>query len=710
MADFCSQETEDLILKDSPLDQYLKEIGISDFDSYSSLAYDGNSQKVSNEEQSPSVVAEQSLGQSPRTDSSFHTFIFFMNEYLFPNSSFSVRTSLENIMYLLANSKILCDVKKSEKDSTVINDALSENLGSIRPFKKGDTEGGNLTGKRLTWTSFIVLLICVLMAFILRLTSYQSLMFFAVPLVILVASAIAYRLYVQQETPKLCSKTVQLTKVFIGNFETIFKSFDKSFLLIRECEIISQGYTFYHPGIPALKSGCRKRGSCVTLRDAVVENSLTLFEVIASAAKLLIMCLPKDYHLIYAEDGIFNVSLDELKSSIAEIKLKENGIPPTDLVRSMICLIKSECVELFQIILLLVENHLSGEEAFSHNSSDVQKLLLTLSEIYSKNNITTNHILDDMDLKYAFVKENEFKEHSPSNKPKFSFPSCPVQLKIDSAFLHLKSAMGHLEYLESVLPKNLMSDGYSEVDDDISGKVHQFFTLFNHDVGCAKECVDDINKSLSSNLDGIAVDKSPFLSTLEGSEQVSDLEFIDCDSPMQQEGDLLLEGMSDPSHDQDEFLRTEQSILEERRLKEQVNENERLVKELKVLFSFKKSPIGLVSLDLVKENMPTVSSTVDDLSHDVMAEQDFSMNENSTQILYDPALENGTGNTSHTTEGARSSWNEHELAVNRTPTVSMLNDLRLALMHRQQQGLLKEYMVEADTCNSDVAGVSENVS
>ena len=701
----CSQETEDLILKDSPLDQYLKEIGISDFDSYSSLPCDKNSQKVSSKEQSPSVVTGQSLGRSSRTDSSLNTFMLFINEYVFPNSSFNVRMSLENIMSLFLNSAILCDIKKSEQFPTSINDALSENVGSIRPFKKDNTE--NFTGKKLTWTSFLVLFTCILMA--LKLTPHQTLMFFTVLLVILVASAIAYWLYVLQETHSLCSKSVHLTKVFIENFETICKSFDKSFLLIRECEVISQGYTFYHPGVPTLKSGCRRRGSCVTLREAVVENSLKLFEVIASAANLLIICLPKDHHLIYAEDGIFNVSPDELKSSIAEIKLKGNGILPTDLVRSMICLIKSEVIELFQIILLLVRKHLSGEEAASLNSSDLHQLLFTLSEIYSKNIVATSHILDDMDLKFAFVKKNEFKEHLSDIKPKFSFPSCPMQIKLDSAFLHLKSAMGHLEYFESILPQNIMLDENSKVDDGISGKVCQFFTLFNHDVECAKECVDDINKSLSSHLDGTTVDKSPFQSTLEGSEQVSDLELIDCESPMQQVGDLLLEGISDPSHDQDEFLRTEQSLLDEKRLKEQVYENERLIKELKVLFSFKKSPVGLVSLDLVKENMPAVR-TVDELSHDVMVGQNLPTNVNTMQTSYDPALENGTGKTSNTTEDVRMLGNEHELAVNRAPADSMLNDLRLVFMHRQQQGLLKECMVEADTCSSDVADVCDNVS
>ena len=713
---------EDLVLENSPLDQYLKELGMSEFASYSALDGGEIFHKSQCRELLSNTPNATRLGQPHHGPKSFvdlpckslvSTFILFMIRYVVPIYSTNLRKPLETVLALFSNSKILYDVEKLQQCSTVVESVIEKSAESSRTGDEKYDIKVNFIGKMLDSTSFHVLFICILMGVLFgslqSITTFGAALLMAVVLVMLLA--ISYMWFIRKQAKKLSVKTVQLTKIFISNFEAICRTLDKSFLLVRECEVISQGYTFYHPGLPSLASGSRKRGSCVTLREAIMENSLKLFEIIASIAKQLMGCLPRDLRLIYSEDGIFNINPGDLRSSVVGIGWTGKEMPDTDLIRSMIWLIRSELIELFQIIQLLIAQHLTGGEEGNNTSSDLQNLLNTLKEIYSNNNATVSNILDDVGSKLSFTKEHEFKENMCDSKPSFSLPSSPVQIKIDSAFLHLKSAIGHLECFESMLPNILESNGSSEIDDELSEKVKSFANVFNHEIASARECVDDINKSLSSKVDGTSGGKCQVLSKSEAPEQNLDVKLFDCDSPAQQEGDLLLEGISEPPQYKDEFVEADESLMDEKRLKEQLIGSSRLIKELKAIFSYKKSPAGLVPLDLVKEKL-NIDGTVEEVMDGVVTEQSVSVNELGTRPSHD-VISRYEVDTSLHRRGDQGSmeWKyESNMNVGVVPPRSMLNDLKCALLQRQRQGLSNESMIESDTFEFDVDESNQNES
>ena len=707
---------EDLVLRNSPLDQYLREIGVNDFTSYSSQASDDTPQKIRYKDLvSPTDVPTRPLKKihttnSPLYGSSTNVIPKFMSAvimFMFPTLSYSSKASLKDILSLFVNSGILLDVAKVPTCLAMDSDSCYDNSEFAGQREGYDTRKTYCVGRKLAITSMFMLFVSILIAAVLKLQIYQPVAIlgtlFLVVFAVAALFAVVYQFFIQQKFSKTCRKTIQLTKDFINNFEAVCKILDKSFLLIRECEVISQGCTFYHPSIPALQSESRKRGSCLLLREAIMENCLKLFETISAIAKQLIEYLPKNLYLTYTEDGIFNIALDDLKTSIAEIGLKGNGIPPTDLITSVICLVKSELIELFQIILLLVEKQSAVDENLGDNFSRNQGLLSTLAGVYGSNISTICDILDDIQSKYSFVKENEFKETAPKSKPAFGYQPSQIQLKIDSAFLHLKSAMGHLEHLELILPHGLQASDYLRTNGAPQEEINSLVNIFSHDLESAKDCVTDINNFFMLKASRIPIDEPTVSINGKTSEQLLDLNFQDTGLSTQ-EGDLLLEGFSEPPPAKNEIVEADQPFLEEQGLREQLNENKRLIKELEVIFAFKKSPMGLVPMDLVKESL-TSARNMGEGSHYVECGNFVSLSDAKRLSSLNPHTDCEGEKSLHIAQDQDSlgEGNESGLTDTGIPRVSLIDDLKHALMSRSQHGILKENMIETCTCISDVS-------
>ena len=710
------ETVEDLVLRNSPLDQYLREIGVNNFTSYSSQANDDTPQEISHEDLvSPTDVPTRPGKKHHSTKSPFYgsstnlipKFMSAVTVFMFPTLSYSSKASLKEIMSLFVNSDILIDVDKNQICLTMDNGSFCDNSEFARHREQYDKKEANFVGRKSAIASMFMLFVSISMAAVSKLQIYQSVAILGALFLVFLAVAglfvVIYQFFMQQKMRKACKKTVQLTKDFIKNFETVCKTLDKSFLLIRECEVISQGFTFYHPSIPALQSQSRKRGSCLILREAIMESCLRLFEITSVTTKLLIEYLPKDLYLTYAEDGIFNIALEDLKTSIAEIGLKGNGIPPTDLIKSVICLIKSGLIELFQVILLLATRQATVDDNLGDDFRRYQGLLCTLTGIYESNMSTVSDILNDIQSKYSFVKENEFRETVPQNKPAFGYQPSQIQLSIDSAFLHLKSAMGHLEYLQGILPHGSEAGDYLNINSVPQEEIHKLVCIFGHDLESAKDCMADIDNFFALKAGRMSVDEPLVLSKAEAPERLLDPSFQYTELSTQ-EGDLLLEGVSEPSPAQNEAVQAEQSFLEDQRFREQLNENKRLIKELEVIFAFKKSPIGLVPMDLVKESM-TSARTLGEDSYDDAGEKFVSLNEMKKNVSLNLAAAYEGETSFHITADKSTILEGNESTLTRTgiPPVSLMDDLKHALMNRPQQDLLKENMIEAFTCTSDVS-------
>ena len=707
--------SEDLVLKDSPLDQYLKEIGISDFASYSSIKDCESCHEMVDETLMSIGTPEDRIGPSPPTlpfstdvkksSSSRVQFKILLEKFMHPTSlqSLKLRNCTEELFDMFSNSEVLRDSVASKKYPAQANADNDKN------FKLSNISEQLFLGKHLAAWSLMWLIVCIGIGLFLKFSTSHPIALFAITTIFLAAllfsSATACRLYLLQKVDQCCNMAATSTEVFINHCEAFCKALDKSFLLIRECEVIAQGWTFYHPSMPTLQSGSRRRGSCLTLRKTVMNNCLQLFEIIASTAKLLTKSLPDNLQLIYAEDGIFNITTNEIQSSINQMGYKEDEVPPSDLLKSMMCLIKSEIVEMFQITLLLLEKQLEKQEISIQDSSDSQILIDALTATLTDTNTTLLLILNDINSKYSFAKENEFKEKLSKNKPRLTLPKSPLEMKIDSAALHLKSAIGHLECLENLLSSNIANNECLETPEALTQEIHQLTSVFNYDLESAKYCVGGVDEAFLSKINDIVVDECSCTSKAEASRQVSAPIICHEEPIVEPEGDQLLEGISAPFEEHSNDGNMEQSILEEKRLKRQLNENKRLINELKVIFSFKKSPVGLVPFDLLKQNI-NIANNIEEITVAAESQQSVSLHPNSG-LLSNDILEFEADCTAEDRQDRVSLRNESESATSgaRLSSLSVLSDLKSVLMSRQQEGLLNEKMLESDTfgCDSDDA-------
>lgn len=694
-------ESEDLILKDSPLDQYLKEIGVCDFSSYSlttlseNLPSDSDNNKVlpSSVLKNGSFLHPQALSLKINFTRIWIKIKSFMMKILFATTTTDMKLlqCIEDLAVLFSKSELLCDsmVNPIEKRLPLKQD---------RWFIKNET---SFIGNSTLAISFLLLLVCVLAAIA---SGWIIVWFFAAPSLLL-SLIIACRSYYLQRTDLFCGLLVSTAGSFTENCEVICRTFDKSFLLVRECEVISQGWTFYHPGIPALKAGSRKRGSCSALRESMMRSSFQIFEITASAAKLLVNYLPENLRLIYAEDGVFNITSEEIKSSIDEALTEEDVHPHTDMLRSMICLVKSGIVELFQVICLILDEQLKHDDNSIECSSELQLLIGALTKIFKEKNKSFDRILPELSSKYLFTKENEFKENLPKNKPKSLAHGSPYQMKLDSASLHLKSALGFLEQIGNLLSSDVEDQSLLNNREALYHEINQLRYVYSCDLDSAKDCVNDLESLLMPKKIDNSSSQCLIKPNLKSTEENPDIICSIDESVVHQEGDLLLEGISEFSEEKDCTINYQTSLVEEQKLKQQLNESKRLVNELKVIFSFKKSPIGLMPLDLVKENMNLGTDEKID-RFDNNTDQLIPSNQQNDQQMcfsHETAIEHEAEKSFESKDDLvdLSSEGEAEKEESQGPSMSVINDLKSMLLVRQQRGFVGENLIEADTFGSD---------
>ena len=701
--------TEDLVLKGSPLSDYLEKIGREDFECYPSTAesiknfheetISSNNEGAATvkmglsnqlEKDSSSACSSSSFSKAKKNNNSLYGSLFHICD-----TSQILRSRLIWFLENLSEKFSKSDVFNGEVDDGFHGQEVTHR-DKHDMFAEGNEQFLAQSSPILRAATILVLQISIALAF--PLTSI-----FAKANLILVCLFFFYlfhKWYCFRNFTENCKDIVSACESFVSNCESLFKVVDKSILLIRECEVISMGLTFYHPNLPALKTGSRKRGRCSILRRSLYENILKCFEVLRNASGTMIDTLPEELRLFYKEESISVISIDEIKSSIGHDNLDFDCIN-SDILKSMICLVKSQIIELFEVTVTLLEKSFISK--LQEGKIDPEFLLDMIFHIFGKDlQVHMNGFVKDIESKYTFTKENEFKEKSskmrqyPARKTNNSQEQFHALL--DSASLHLKASLGSIESLEEFLVEQNENRQSLEMENkSFHQKLEDIVILFNHDIDSAKDCVSAINDILQIQTE--SKHPLPHADCNDRSEismTSPTLKFAYTDS----EGDQLLEGISEPTQ---EIISKEQApSMEEARLaKSQIRENKRVVNELKAIFSLKKSPVGLMPFELVRDNV------------------NINLKESSDEEVTTEFVCEETENIKHFTFGDEAASNEefsNDLSHDQTeaesenldfrpagsfPSIDVMSDLAKALASRRSTGQVVEQTLEINTFGSD---------
>lgn len=706
-----SQVTDDLVLKGSPLSEYLEEIGRGDFEYYPSTGEsikDLHDEKMSSNDENAGAV-KMGLSNQLAKESNFAC----------SSSSFSKAKKGNDSIY--GSLFHICDTSRIVTSKLIwFLENLSEKFSKSDVF--GEVDGGSHDGQTVTQTDrhdmlaggnaqfltqppFLKAATIIALQIGIALAFPSTSMFAKVNLLLicLFLFYILYKWYSIRKFTENCKDMLTAGEHFVSNCESLCKAVDKSILLIRECEVISMGLTFYHPNLPALKIGSRRRGMCSTLRRSLYENTLKCFEVLRKISGTMISTLPEGLKLFYKEDSISDVSINEIKSSIGHDELDFDCID-SDILKSIICLVKSQLIELFEVTITSLEKSLIND--LQEGKIDPEFSLGMILNIFGKDIQTQmNDIVKDIESKYAFTKENEFKEKSlkmklnPARKANNGHQQCHVLL--DSASLHLKASLGSIESLEEFLvEENEIGQSLELENESFSQKLEDIVTLFNHNIDSARDCVSSINEILQIQTeskkplphadDGDCNERSEILTTS------PTLKFPSTEP----EGDQLLEGISEPTQ---EMTSKEQppSMEEVRLAKSQIRENKRVVNELKAIFSLKNSPVGLMPFDLVKDNINInlKESNDEEVTTEFVCQETGNINPDSFGNEMPLSEEFSNDLNDDQIEGELENFDVRP--AGNFPSIDVMSDLAKALASRRSTGQVIEQTLEANTFGSD---------
>ena len=700
-------DCEDLVFEGSPLSKYLQQIGNDDFCSYTS-----DSVPVCFERR-------QDLEKLPLSDTSTIAFDISLNyfytklkQYLQKSlvsnyfSETELKTTIKMIDKRMADSANVVSgiFLEMDKDS---NQERSESTAVVK-----DDEMKHL-GPYLKQMTLMILMFSIALGCAVHSNSLSTPVLFlsllyALILLITVCHLL-YQFYISKQLMFMCTDAINTADMFTHSSESICKCFDKCFLLIRECEVISMGSTFYHPSMPLLKIAPRKRGMCIPLRKCVEKNSLIYFESMKTLVLQLINHLPDHLKLLHIDDGICSIAVEDIMSSFDKESYLDEGALTSAMVKSLICLTRSQLFEMFQIIRQVLQKFLEtdryGEEI--QLLSSIENLTKSLKVV----TIGSESVLKDMESVYMFTKENEFIEKEYINKTMLPSQRFLWGVKIDSSFLHLKSATGTLQQIENIFKADvseevsLGTDIIANMEESQKSTMKNLLDNVKCDLEGARSCINEIeglfhtNKLVTNDecgkndIDSFAQSSSNIMSV---SPNISLVE---------PEGDLLLEAISDPTYGRNW---TEDNMLrfEEEQYNQQIRESKMLMSELKTIFSRKKDPVGLLPFDLVKKSLPSHSnegnqSSIDnDLPNDFDS-QNIATKKEEVKDNYEQDQENRERYPdSYSGIGIEQS-NEFSNHRKFKPPIGILNDLKSAILRRRANNMVSELTIETDTFDMD---------
>ncbi|XP_065071821.1 vezatin-like [Rhopilema esculentum] len=698
-------DCEDLVFEGSPLSMYLQQIGNDDFCSYTSDSVPVCSETRQDLEKLPlsdtnTIVPDISLTNF------FTKFKQYLRKSLVTNyfSETELKTTIKTIDKKMADSASVVSGNYLEEDKDS-NQERSEVTTVVKDDEKKHLRP-SLKQMTLMILQFSIALGCAAHS---NLLSSQILVLSLLNALILVITIchLLYQFYISKQFTFICNDAINTTDMFTHSSESICKCFDKCFLLIRECEVISMGSTFYHPSMPVLKIAPRKRGMCIALRRCMAKNSLIYFESMKKLVLHLINHLPDHLKLLHLKDGICSIAVEDIMSSFDKDSYLDEGALTSAMIKSLICLTRSQLFEMFQIIRQVLQRFLETEKYKEEKQllSSIESVMKPLKMAITR----SESVLKDMESVFMFTKENEFMEKKYIKKTMLPSQRFLWGVKIDSSFLHLKSATGTLQQIENIFKADsseevsLDADVVANMDESQKSMMKHLLDNVKCDLEGARSCINEIeglfhmasfvkNDECGKNdIDTFAPSNSNILTISPNLALV------------EPEGDLFLEAISDPTYGRNS---TEDNMLrfEEEQCNQQIRESKMLMSELKRIFSYKKDPVGLLPFDLVKKRSTSHSNEGTQSSIDNVNDFD-SQNIATEKEEVEDSCEQDEENQekypdSYSGIGIEKS---NEFSNDRTfePPIGILDDLKLAILNRQANNMISELTIETDTFEMD---------
>eukprot|EP00794_Sanderia_malayensis_P005546 gene5546-6231_t len=658
--DFLDEEDEEVILAGSPLAQYLHEIGEEDFSSFpsSSLSTLKSEQSLRNVDLQVAGEGVRPIFSWPSASAHYFQKAWCSVFELFGDSQRKERFVSEcrkDILEQLHNSMFLEDAS--------ITEMAEENC----KIEKENLSLGNSNTQLILIFVFVVWNCTWNLSLV---TDLLLTLFFA-----LLAIFLIYYLWEKHslsEVRAICKCAVEAVTNFLKNSDEFCLCVDKSILVIREFEVVAMGRTFYHPNLPQLKSGGQKRGMCIVLRRFLLDGMLKSFEILKNATELVVKSVPTEMKLMYKERGISNITLSEIKSSLEIIKLDADEFVSMDVLKSLACLSKAQLIEIVEMMAITL-NPTSFQRK---NCPDIiLSFIVKLAKTFDKELSALDVIIKDIKTNCDFTKENEFK----------------------SSLDRLGAIEDYLKSKFTQTNKDLNGEHVSLEDCEIDS-FRELTAAFRHGINSAKDCVEDLELRLWK-----PVRKDEKISN---SEDVGQDDFLlpEMSNIRQPDGDVYLEGTSEPVVDSRTVVFDDTSLENELKQRQEARESKRLMNELKAIFALKKSPVGLVSFDLLKTELDIKNEEeFQDSSEELNVKP--KENQNYFQVLekgefYDEGCNNSNDDDCYDKEC--SSKKEHKFGTS-GPLNSFIPDLASVIRIKSNNFGISEQTLEADTF-----GISDN--
>ena len=563
-----ADEDEDLILYNSPLDEYLQQVTDLPFRKYD-FEDDLNSyQKENNFEE--------------ETDNKYDLTLKIKKYMLFYHQNIEAVELLQSCQILL-KSELL-----SEEDEYLLRD-LNEEIKQDLVHHGVNKRTTDVNSKYLQ-VGFLILLMSVLLPILMLVKTYEDLFAFIL-LLIVVASVVYYyyRTYFKKNLPKELHVSITRFSAIIFKYNNLI---NKAMRHVKEVEVISLGYTTMKSILPYDPTKGKK---CLKLRNCLMDGLFDIFMQIRTSQRLLLQGGIEHQLLCdYKEEYIASISLDVF-SEILSVKKKdsETGLPFIQLeeLKKVICLYKSQLSEL--VYKTIVDLYTVYKGKVTENNL-IQEIIYLTSDL-TKNIRQAVRLLDEhlhASVKLIFQRQKLKAPKSVQNN---------VDLKsfFHSSELHLYAALNRIDEMKCLIKQ------HEELEKSPSELFSGLIVQFNLALENAKCCIQDAGDIVNPRrIKSKVTDNNHIDGNISARENTDDN--VVFHEPIKIDGDVLFEGESDTHQIREVSMENIEEF--ERSLKES-KDSKKLLRELKSVFAVKDSPVGLLKFPLNKASHEEISDS-----------------------------------------------------------------------------------------------------
>ena len=558
------EEDEEIILENSPLDSYLKEVTTEDFSKYESVVNSQHFTDVTAESLATTLENEQQQHHKSRIEVNIH------NKEILLAAVQLLDSSLMNS----EDSSLLIDIREDLEKALIFISSVQQ-----QPPQK-------ITLKDLFnehWVAILVVFLSILAPYLLSIN--PTIMFVSV---FLLSSLYFIHCFRNSRKPEPVAPETKIVD-FVNIYLKIDQIMDKSIKHIKEVEVINTGLQIYRDKIAGnqmLLGG--RTPKCLNLRNVMLDMLIDLFLEMRVNLRNLLKC-HSDELFSFKEEYIASIPLDRFDDIVSHEKPPSDNLtlPAVSLkkLKSLVYLYRALLSEFVLGLIVCFYSNISHSKG-----NDVGDLYHVLDQLLtvSKNYPELLEKTLEKSLKLTFIKDMGTAQRNKTIVKKSS--ESVSEQYFNNCKINLFSALKRIEEAEEVINKKDSST--SEPIDLFEKIVLEFFMNVDNARACVEDVLelhrpkpqksfgDDQNHKELEEDDCNTFDKIPTSAILE-----------------REMGDRMYEGESlnvPAGIDEPVDIEDLQQQLKEKR------ESKRLLKELKTVFKVKESPAGLLSFPLAK--------------------------------------------------------------------------------------------------------------